>query len=313
MQQDAALDLVLKLIDGAEDKDQFFIACKHPRNVGKRRFFKLFLYAYGGQVCQLNFVNNRCSNMKLHALKGYIDHGLQSLPNCLPNKKQEQIDLLEKCWLEIERSHKNWAYSEAHKQSERCRETAIAKRNAVLAPGRIAIVDMESNWQDIRAKPDLVGIRWSEDKLIIDIIEYKCTAGGLSGVTLESHYDDMITVFRDTTEVCEQKKSILASLSIMIEYGFITVDERIRQAVCDAVEKQNAEFELLFLFSHYDEMNTSEGKDHLRSGYEYIATNENGKIPHTFYTYIDNDDFLIDVTDSSWKNFVVEGAFDFAL
>ena len=221
--------------------------------------------------------------------------------------------MLEKCWLEMERSHENWAHSPAQEHIERRRENVIAKRNATLAPGRIAIVDMEANWRSISAKLDMVGIRWNGDKLIIDIIEYKCTAVGLSGVTLETHYDDMSTVFTESENVCAQKESILTSLAIMIEYGLITVDESIRQAVCDAIERRNAEFELLFLFSHYDEMNTSKGNLCLRSGYQYIAANEKGKELRTFYTYIDRDDFLIEVADSSWKTFTVEGEFDFVL
>ena len=42
MRQDEVLDLVLKLIDESENRDHFFVACKHPKSNGKKHILNFF-------------------------------------------------------------------------------------------------------------------------------------------------------------------------------------------------------------------------------------------------------------------------------
>ena len=163
---------------------------------------------------------------------------------------------------------------------ERERETAISTYNNDI--DQMLIVAMEMyvympNGDNPRA--DMVGIRREQNGYVISFIEYKCTEGGLKGVTLREHYDDMIGYYDDA----QLKKKILEYLTRkkLVE-GMDWLQD---------IEDKDVKSEMVFLFSHvnYDKKGALKQQDIDCSLFELMADIESKNLVKPRIVYIKDE------------------------
>jgi hypothetical protein len=105
--KDEALNRILSLIQKSKEPSYYYIACKHAVDENN---YNLYLYAYGGFVCQINYKNGACKSIKLPSIKNYKDHYPEGkLDDPVGISIVERISFLEEKWEAINIAYKNRA------------------------------------------------------------------------------------------------------------------------------------------------------------------------------------------------------------
>lgn len=156
------------------------------------------LYAYGGYVLRIFEENKELkfeTNFNTYKESYFGELWDESFEEMYRQLHKENIDTLLKITPHMKtilEAYKKW------KKLERRRETAIARNLELHSKTKdFYIIDMESRIKTSGKKPDLIGIRNENGKTILSFIEYKCTKSGMDGVTLVTHYEDMIDYYKN--------------------------------------------------------------------------------------------------------------------
>lgn len=219
--------------------------CKHKKQ-------GYTLYAYGGRVLDLYFLNGVMRYSVWNKdYKSYSEE-IDQIRDILINKSgtsNERIARLTSIstedWEKVLTAFEDWAsFIEDDKKThfERMRETAIANNNQAVTNGNIKIIEIESR-NAIGKKPDLIGVRREKDNIILSYIEYKCTTAAMTGMQSPvEHYKDMKKYYKDKTPDIFK--------SYFERSCWANTDETKLDGMVDL---KNATKEIVFLFSHIDD------------------------------------------------------------
>jgi len=212
------------------------------------------LYAYGGYVLKIFIKEGRLAyKTNYHKYKenyfGDLWDEKFETKNCGVYKSSVNIDSLmgvTSLWENMLEAYRKRMYGEGaieHKYFERGRATAIA-RNLELNSSlkEFYFIEQESRIKVSKKKPDLIGIRNNKGNMVLSFIEYKCTTGGMDGVTLTEHFEDMCNFYQNV-DINAGYKTLYDQMQDFAEFKYCQLEKGFK---VDCIEAG----EIVFLFSH---------------------------------------------------------------
>jgi len=269
-------DNVAKVISKCKDKNSEVFLSLKPR-IDDLSTTVAHLYSYGGKMCYFNMPKGNGFTKWNKEYEKYSYGEYEFVP-------ATGYEYLFGNWDNMIKTCENRAYDEENfkkgkisgkeprNRYERMRENIIAINNSSLAEGRLAVIDMEysvdkeklgNNKITKNPKADLVLVTVEGDKIVFYITEYKSTRNGF-GVSLQTHYDDMV-MYHDDVKI---KNHLIKTLQEREKYGLIDCNEKVINLIRN-LSSDNIDVKILFLFSNAHEFEKSK-KNVLAKGYKYI-------------------------------------------
>lgn len=258
MNKDKNIAEMLRLIKQITNKiparhlQHIFWSPKTSSDAGKVDGF--ILYAYGGYILKIFIKEERLvyktnyHNYKNNYFGDLWDEKFEK-NNCGVCKSSVNIDTLmgiTSLWENILEAYRRRMYGEGaidNKYFERGRATSIARNlemNSNLED--FYFIEQESRIKASKKKPDLIGIRKNKESMILSFIEYKCTTGGMDGVTLTEHFEDMCNFYQNV-DINAGYKTLYEQMQEFAEFKYCQLEKGFKVDYIGGGE-------IVFLFSH---------------------------------------------------------------